>query len=873
MEIYKISHIFESKNSTLPYNVKLLSIDPNSTLIILYEQDKVYYESLSLRSCKYIHAFFEIINNSLLWTLQYEVKPEVSYSSLHPYRYSILFKILINTELITSYLDTSMALNSVYYEIFIQLNNFLGNDFLNKSIIPYGASKEPHSDFNITLYDYQKKSLNRMMQIENGTFNAFFEYTYPLEFESTEIMYDPILYKKVSNPKNLMIKTNGGILADEMGLGKTITTIALISTNPAPVNHNMLKQSRFYDMKKIVSKATVIVCPSHLTKQWANEIKKCNSKLSILMILSKNDYKNIKFKDFMDSDIIITSHQFIMNFKFYPTLHYNTCTATTFNFENRNELVKNYLDTKLTQLEWVEIKKLPLPIFEFFNFHRLILDEGHEIFGELLGSIALSRYMSRWVSNIDANYFWYVSGTPFVNYTSFINCAKFINLQLEDKTRNLLFDYSDHTINYSCSRTREDSFLLNFMNKEYLWNNILDKICIRHRKNDVENQIQIPGYEERLVWLRFTDLERKLYDAKKDKVTNQFLQQLCCHPLVVESVKKIFGDVEVDLSVMQDKLISYHKNNYDTYANKLSKLDPTRHEYYMLKKTYETQMSESKYLFTILEKMKQPELIEQENCSICLDCLDNPTLTACGHLFCYECVKMCLETKKRCPMCKIDLQGKDLLVMNLKKDSEDDVNPLIKKYGSKLGKIISIIRHIASQEDTRIIIFSQWDDMLSLVGKTLAENEISNCFVKGNVWSRNSAINKFKAGKTSSGSDNKVIMLSLKNAASGTNLTEATHIFFVEPIDADKEEIKAIESQAIARACRVGQKQKIMLIRILIENSIEEDIYRENYNNNVEINYEEKGYFIKNDSNKINSEELIKTDSKNIKNIPIEIEV
>jgi len=196
-------------------------------------------------------------------------------------------------------------------------------------------------------------------------------------------------------------------------------------------------------------------------------------------------------------------------------------------------------------------------------------------------------------------------------------------------------------------------------------------------------------------------LERQLYDAKKGKVTDQILQQLCCHPLIVESSKKIFGDVEVDLVVMQDKLIEYHKSNYENYKMKLSKLDPTRQEYHMLKKTYETQMSESKYLFTILEKMKQPDVIDAENCSICMDCLDNPTLTACGHLFCYDCLKMCLGDKKRCPYCKTDLTGKDLLVMNLKKDvAKEETNPLIQKYGSKLGKLVSIIRHLVAQEES-----------------------------------------------------------------------------------------------------------------------------------------------------------------------------
>ena len=79
-------------------------------------------------------------------------------------------------------------------------------------------------------------------------------------------------------------------------------------------------------------------------------------------------------------------------------------------------------------------------------------------------------------------------------------------------------------------------------------------------------------------------------------------------------------------------------------------------------------------------------------------------------------------------------------------------------------------------------------------------------------------------------------MLSLKNSASGTNLTEATHIFFVEPIDAPKMETKSIEGQAIGRACRLGQKNKINVIRVLTRNTIEEDIYNSSYSNDeIEI--------------------------------------
>ena len=147
----------------------------------------------------------------------------------------------------------------------------------------------------------------------------------------------------------------------------------------------------------------------------------------------------------------------------------------------------------------------------------------------------------------------------------------------------------------------------------------------------------------------------------------------------------------------------------------------------------------------------------------------------------------------------------------------------------KLGKLISVIRHLTNNDDNRIIVFSQWDNMLNLLSKTLSENGVGNSIVKGNVWTRNSAITKFKNGVNKLGEDNKVIMLSLTNAASGTNLTEASHIFFIEPIDASRKEIRAIEGQAIGRACRLGQKNKVNIVRILARNTIEEEIFNKNY--------------------------------------------
>ena len=797
----------ELNDHILPTDIEIIGLHNMVQFInIKYKiNDKINYFYFNPEKTIQYYLFFELIKKNPLWSFNYNVV--LFKSNGIRYIFHIKYDIVMNSIYITNSINSSMSLNLITatkFELEVEKNNI--TDFLNKSLVPNIIPINQPDDIKISLYDYQKKTIAKMIDIEKNQNNYDIEYTYKLKFDNIEVIFDPISNTCVNKEYFFKIKTKGGMLSDEMGLGKTISTIGLITLNQASNLPN-------FTNNKINTKATLIMCPSHLTKQWKNEIIRTNPKFKILTILSKTDYNHLIFDDFINADIIITSHQFIMNFKFYPSLYYIPCTPTNYNYYNRIILINKFINETILTSNFEDVKKFPNPIFEFFNFHRLILDEGHEILGEMLSNITISRYMSEWVTSINSTYYWYISGTPFLNLNGIKNCARFINLYLEDIERNITFNLVD-----IFNDKNNHNFIIN---KSYIWDNILKLICIKHRRVDIQEQVKIYGYDEEIVWLNLTDLERQLYDSKKSKASTDYLQQLCCHPLVVESSKKIFGNVELDLDIMQDKLIIYHKDNYEKYLIKLSKLDPANQSYHMLKKSFETQISESKYLFTILEKMKNKENPE-ENCPICLEILEKPTLTQCGHLYCYNCIKSCLSTKKFCPLCKVDLTGKDLLIKDLKQIIND---PIIQKYGSKLGKLITIVKDLLKLDETRIIIFSQWDDMLSLVSRTLSENNINKSIVKGNVHIRTNAIAKFKLGI-----ENKVIMLSLKNAASGTNLTEATHIFFVEPINSNRNESIAIENQAIARACRIGQQHKIKLIRILIKDTIEEDIYKAYYN-------------------------------------------
>lgn len=95
----------------------------------------------------------------------------------------------------------------------------------------------------------------------------------------------------------------------------------------------------------------------------------------------------------------------------------------------------------------------------------------------------------------------------------------------------------------------------------------------------------------------------------------------------------------------------------------------------------------------------------------------------------------------------------------------------------------------SSTKTAKILIFSQFSQFLHQVGNFLRENGIENVFIEGNVTRREQAIKEFKDGDIQGNLSLflfliyfLVMMLSLDQAASGTNLTEATHVILLDPI-------------------------------------------------------------------------------------------
>ncbi len=669
-------------------------------------------------------------------------------------------------------------------------------------------TEEKNNNFSINLFEYQKKNILKMIEIENSTidFDRNMEITIG-DNNMIGLLWDPHTETITDRPSITKIKTKGGILADMMGLGKTITMIGLMH-----YSNNIMTPSE----DRINSKATLVIVPPHLANQWVDEFMKAykNTK-KIVVILTKVHHDKTSYNDIINADIVIVTISFLLNIKNYGLINCNTTSSQPI---YRNRIIYEYYN-KLIQTDYLNEKK---PLFEYFKFNRIILDEGHEIMDTNVHSYNKLNFIHTFLENVQSDYKWYVSGTPFTSYQGLVNIMKFLNVEL-----SINDDIIKYVINSLLINDTQIDDLYIYLSSNHILDKIVKSITIRHFKEDVEEHINLLGYKEHIEWVDLTQSERKIYESKLNK-DRTLLQQICCHPLISQSFKKIIGSNydTSSLEDIEDKLISHHNNIIEKYTTRLENMNPNNQAYSMLSKKYNSLINESKFVLKTLEKINETD-INEENCVICYDTMKDPTMTECGHIYCHTCINMCINAKPECPMCKhvISVDKLVKLKSTVKKDlKEPHLNPLVAKYGAKLGKMIQMVRQLLIQ-DARIIIFSQWDDLLLLIRKSLMENEIDCSFISGNVYKRNKAIKRFKLG----GKDNGVILLSLEHSASGTNLTEASHIFFIEPIDDMKEKINQIESQAISRAVRLGQKQVVEVIRILCRDTIEEEIYNDKY--------------------------------------------
>jgi len=155
----------------------------------------------------------------------------------------------------------------------------------------------------------------------------------------------------------------------------------------------------------------------------------------------------------------------------------------------------------------------------------------------------------------------------------------------------------------------------------------------------------------------------------------------------------------------------------------------------------------------------------------------------------------------------------------------EETAPRFAKYGSKIEALVKHVQRL-QREDSRckIICFVQWEDLKRKISLALDEFGIQHLSLQGSVWARRAALMQFQYEEQSP----RMLLLSLEESASGTNLTSSNHVIIVHPMEAaTREEAVAFEMQAVGRVRRPGQQRKIHIWRFVTIGTIEQQITEE----------------------------------------------
>lgn len=139
-----------------------------------------------------------------------------------------------------------------------------------------------------------------------------------------------------------------------------------------------------------------------------------------------------------------------------------------------------------------------------------------------------------------------------------------------------------------------------------------------------------------------------------------------------------------------------------------------------------------------------------------------------------------------------------------------------KKYHHDSGKfeaLKEILENILA-ENHKVLLFSQFVRMLSILRRYLDDHEIPYAYLDGHTKDREQAVQQFQTDDAT-----KVFLISLRAGGFGLNLTAADYVILYDPWWNP-----AVEAQAIDRTHRIGQDKQVFAYKMITRDSVEEKI-------------------------------------------------
>lgn len=138
------------------------------------------------------------------------------------------------------------------------------------------------------------------------------------------------------------------------------------------------------------------------------------------------------------------------------------------------------------------------------------------------------------------------------------------------------------------------------------------------------------------------------------------------------------------------------------------------------------------------------------------------------------------------------------------------------KRGQPSAKLETLLEQLdeIKQEGHKALVFSQFTSLLAIVREQLDARHTTYEYLDGQTRDRQARVDRFQQDP-----DCPLFLISLKAGGLGLNLTAADYVFILDPWWNP-----AVEAQAVDRAHRIGQTQRVFAYRLIARDTVEEKI-------------------------------------------------
>ncbi|PKA58989.1 Putative SWI/SNF-related matrix-associated actin-dependent regulator of chromatin subfamily A member 3-like 1 [Apostasia shenzhenica] len=632
-----------------------------------------------------------------------------------------------------------------------------------KGIEPY----EPPSDVIISeLFPHQKEGLGWLVSRENSR-------DLPPFWEEEDGVFLNVLtnYQTSERPEPL----RGGIFADDMGLGKTLTLLALIASN---MPGNGVDSSSVED-----------VGSSFGDRKRKSSMKRAVSSRKKRKAVVDNDGNTDSKTEALGpkATLIVCPSSVLSTWITQLEEHTKLGALRVYLYHGeRSKEVEVLLrhDIVLTTYKTVALdfssSRSPLKEIEWL---RVILDEAHVIKN-------FASQQTKAVVDLKAERRWVVTGTPIQNSSydlfSLMAFLRFEPFSIKSYWQSLIQRPLDQGSSSGISRLQA----------------LMASISLRRMKESQNGSKRLVGLPPKTVETCLVELsseEREQYEKIETEAKSTLREYINANTIlrnystvlhIILRLRQICNSVALcpsDLKLLLSSDIIEDVSNNPDLLNKLSSMLQDGDDF---------------------------------DCPVCLSPPTKTIITCCAHIFCQTCIFKTLKTlNPRCPICRHPLSKSDLFSALPPKSPDENLKQSSGiPISSKLLALLNLLSSTMQKPSMKSVVFSQFRKMLILLEEPLKAAGFRVLRLDGSMSmkKRMEVINEFGSNKMNSPT---VLLASLKSAGAGINLTAASRVFLVEPWWNP-----AVEEQAMDRVHRIGQREEVKVVRLIVRDSIEERI-------------------------------------------------